>query len=192
MALQSPVAFADTLEAAQSGEEWAMTALWVELNPRLLRFLHVRHRDHVEDVASETWLRVNRNLPAFRGCEVEFRAWFFTIARCASIDWHRSMARRPAVIGGLELVHECAAPDDPVAATLDTLDTDAALALLTRIPSAQSEVILLRVIAGLDAVRVAKIVGRSTGAVRVLQHRGLRRLAALISEVDTPPPRAAL
>jgi RNA polymerase sigma-70 factor (ECF subfamily) len=100
------------------------------------------------------------------------------------------MARRPAVIGGLELVPDCASSDDPFAAILDTLDTCAALALLARIPSAQSEVILLRVIAGLDAARVAKIVGRSTGAVRVLQHRGLRRLAALMFEADAQPSRA--
>jgi RNA polymerase sigma-70 factor (ECF subfamily) len=191
MALRQPSSFADTLEAAQCGEEWGMTALWVELNPRLLRFLRVRHHDHVEDVASETWLRVNRNLRAFHGCEVEFRAWFFTIARCASIDWIRSIARRPAVIGGLDLVAEYASPDDPCAAILDTLDTDAALSLLALIPPSQSEVILLRVIAGLDAERVATIVGKSTGAVRVQQHRGLRHLAQLVSDANVPTRSAA-
>ena len=44
--------FADVLEAAQRGDEWAITTLWTDLNPPLLRYLRVRHRDCVDDVAS--------------------------------------------------------------------------------------------------------------------------------------------
>jgi RNA polymerase sigma-70 factor, ECF subfamily len=82
----------------------------------------------------------------------------------------------------------CAADDDPAETALETVDTDGALAMLARLPAAQSEVILLRVVAGLDAERVATIVGKSTGSVRVLQHRGLRRLAQLLVS-DRPDTR---
>jgi len=181
MALREPSTFADTLDAARRGDEWAISLLWTDLNPRLLRYLRVRHRDSVDDVASETWVRVNRSLSRFEGTDVEFRAWFFTVARSASIDWHRGAARRPNVVGNLDFVPDCTGDDDPAEAWIDTIDAKGALALLGRIPSAQSEVILLRVVAGLDAERVGQIIGKPVGTVRVLQHRGLRRLAQLLA-----------
>jgi RNA polymerase sigma-70 factor, ECF subfamily len=47
------------------------------------------------------------------------------------------------------------------------------------LPKDQAEIILLRVVAGLDTGQVARIVGKTPGAVRVAAHRGLRRLAAM-------------
>jgi len=64
---------------------------------------------------------------------------------------------------------------------LDRLDTQAALALVAQLASLQAEVIVLRVMAGLDVDSVARLVGRSPGAVRVAAHRGLRRLAQILA-----------
>ena len=54
-------------------------------------------------------------------------------------------------------------------------------ALVRALPADQAEVILLRTIAGLDVAQVAEVMGRRPGTVRVLQHRGLRRLAEVFS-----------
>ena len=56
------------------------------------------------------------------------------------------------------------------------------MAWLAELPSIQAEVILLRVVAGLDTETVAQLTGRSPGAVRVAAHRGLRRLAQILAE----------
>jgi RNA polymerase sigma-70 factor (ECF subfamily) len=64
---------------------------------------------------------------------------------------------------------------------MENISTEAAMALLSRLPEQQKEVIMLRVVAGLDTETVAKMLGTSTGAVRVAAHRGLRKLAALLS-----------
>lgn len=172
--------FADTLRCAQAGEEWAVASLWRELQPRLLRYLSSRDARAAEDVASETWLRVARNLRAFDGDEVEFRAWFFTIARRTLIDWQRRTGRRPATVA-LGEFNDPPSRDDPIAATIEAVETTQALELLARLPEDQAEVIRLRVIGGLDTSRVAEIVGKRPGTVRVLQHRGLRRLAELLA-----------
>jgi RNA polymerase sigma-70 factor, ECF subfamily len=55
--------------------------------------------------------------------------------------------------------------------------TRAALALVAELPADQAEVVALRVLGGLDVAEVARIVGKRPGTVRVLAHRGLRRLA---------------
>jgi len=54
--------------------------------------------------------------------------------------------------------------------------------LVARLPPHQAEVILLRVVAGLDTETVARLVGRNPGAVRVAAHRGLRRMAEILAE----------
>ena len=69
------------------------------------------------------------------------------------------------------------APDDPAAAAVEGASTRAAIALIATLPTDQAEAIALRVMAGLEVSRVAEIMGKPPGTVRVLTHRGLRRLA---------------
>ena len=181
--------FAELLEAAQAGDEWAVGCLWRELQPRVLRFLRARNVWAAEDVASETWLRVARNLRSFSGGEVEFRAWLFTIARRALIDWQRRSARRPksSLVGES---NELPSGDDPAGEAIEVLATRGALELVRLLPQDQAEVILLRVIGGLDVSNVAEVLGRPLGTVRVLQHRGLHRLAGLLGAVALSDERA--
>jgi RNA polymerase sigma-70 factor (ECF subfamily) len=63
---------------------------------------------------------------------------------------------------------------------LERISAEAVLALISALPPDQAEIIMLRVVAGLDTHAVARIVGKSPGAVRVAAHRGLRRLAAVV------------
>jgi RNA polymerase sigma-70 factor (ECF subfamily) len=135
-----------------------------------------------EDVAADTWLQVVRGLADFRGDEHAWRAWLFTTARRRAIDHARRRARRPA--GPLDEVPPGLLPPTPDAADLaiEQIGTRSAIALLAGLPAIQAEVILLRVVGGLDTETVAQLVGRSPGAVRVAAHRGLRRLAAILAE----------
>jgi RNA polymerase sigma-70 factor (ECF subfamily) len=64
---------------------------------------------------------------------------------------------------------------------MEHFSTESALALVSKLPPLQAEVILLRVVAGLDTESVAGLVGRSPGAVRVAAHRGLRTLAQILT-----------
>jgi RNA polymerase sigma-70 factor (ECF subfamily) len=173
--------FAETLAGAQGGEEWAVSVLWRAHHPLLLRFLRVRHRaSDVEDVASEVWIRVSRSLGRFEGTEGQFRAWLFSLARATSVDFYRRAGRRreqPSEHFGVALAP---AADEPETAAIDGMGTAAAVRMLALLPIDQAEVIALRVIAGLDTDRVAEIVGKRPGTVRVLQHRGLQRLASLL------------
>jgi RNA polymerase sigma-70 factor (ECF subfamily) len=178
------VDFDATLRAAQSGDDAAVGVLWEELNHRLVRFLRAREFDAAEDIASETWLTVASKLGQFRGSEVEFRAWLFTIARSRLVDWQRRRRRRPeALITNDELPEELA-PLDTEGAALAALDREAALRMIASLPSDQGDVILLRLLADLDVAQVAKIMGKRQGAVRMLQLRGLRTLEQLMHAAD--------
>jgi RNA polymerase sigma-70 factor (ECF subfamily) len=174
--------FADLLAAAQAGNEPAFSRLWRDGNPALLRYLRVIAPESAEDAAAETWLHVVRGLASFRGDEHAWRAWLFTTARRRVIDQARRRSRRPEK--ALEAAQPGQLPVTPDAADLamEHIDTRSALALVARLPPHQAEVILLRVVAGLDTETVARMVACTPGAVRVAAHRGLRRLAEFLAE----------
>jgi RNA polymerase sigma-70 factor (ECF subfamily) len=170
--------FGVTLASAQGGDEMAFACLFRDVQPALLRYLQVITPE-AEDVAGETWLQVVKGLPRFRGGEEAFRAWLFTIARHRAVDAGRSRSRRPdlplAVAGAVE---QPTVPDTADLA-LEAISTRSVLALIKTLPRDHAEIIMLRVVAGLDAADVARIVGKSPGAVRVTAHRALRRLSNL-------------
>jgi RNA polymerase sigma-70 factor (ECF subfamily) len=174
--------FGAVLAAAQRGDEAAFSRLWLDVNPALLRYLHLIAPAAAEDVAADTWVQVVRGLHGFRGDEAGWRAWLFTTARRRVIDSSRRRARRreePLVEVTAALLPATA---DAAEEAMERLGTRAAIRLLAELPPLQAEVILLRVVAGLDTDAVARLTGRSPGAVRVAAHRGLRRLAEMLAE----------
>jgi RNA polymerase sigma-70 factor (ECF subfamily) len=189
-------AFGVVLARAQAGDEAAFSRLFAEVQPALLRYLRVITPE-ADDVAGDTWLQVVTGLRGFRGEEEAFRAWLFTIARHRAADAGRSRARRPAVpVAVPEAAQGWAAqglgagqPLAPDAAdlALDGISARAVVALIATLPRDQAEVVMLRVVAGLEVADVARIVGKSPGAVRVAAHRALRRLAARLERASVTP-----
>jgi RNA polymerase sigma-70 factor, ECF subfamily len=172
--------FARVLAEAQGGCDDQFAVLWRDVNPALLRYLRVLAPEYAEDIAAETWVHVVRGLTRFTGDEAAWRAWLFTTARRRLLDQARLRQRRPAE--PLDEINAAEAPPAPDTAqlALDNIATQSALTLLTRLPSQQAEVIMLRVVAGLDTEAVAEMLGKTPGNVRVMAHRGLRRLEVLL------------
>jgi RNA polymerase sigma-70 factor, ECF subfamily len=169
--------FDDALVRARSGDETAFLRLWEKLHPRLLRYLRVLGCDEVDDVASETWLHVVRDLHRFDGGASDFRCWLFTIGRHRAIDASRKQRRsRGALLTAA--VAPVVDPNPVEDEVLDGLSTEQAVALVAGLSRDQAEAVALRIIAGLDTTAVARILGKSSGAVRIALHRGLRALAA--------------
>jgi RNA polymerase sigma-70 factor (ECF subfamily) len=194
-------AFGVVLARAQAGDEAAFARLFVDVQPALLRYLRVITPE-ADDVAGDTWLQVVTGLRGFRGEEEAFRAWLFTIARHRAADAARSRARRPAVpvavpeaaqgLTAQGLTAQGLTAGQPLAPdaadlALDGISARAVVALIATLPRDQAEVVMLRVVAGLEVADVARIVGKSPGAVRVAAHRALRRLAAHLERASVTP-----
>jgi RNA polymerase sigma-70 factor, ECF subfamily len=165
------------LARARSGDEAGFLELWRTLQPRLLRYLHVVGCDDPEDVASETWLQVVRDLHKFTGDQEDFRRWLFAVGRNRAIDAARARARHRVnpVADGFDGLADGQTVEDQV---LDGMSVRQAVAMLAGLSPDQAEAVALRVIAGLETTTVASILGKSPGAVRVALHRGLRALAS--------------
>lgn len=162
--------FPDVLAAAQCGAPWAFDRLYRELAPTVLGYLRLQGTPEPEDLASETFIGVFANLGSFAGDERAFRSWVFTIAHRRLTDERRRSGRRPALAD--------AAQANPVggdveAEALGLLDTQRVHRLCADLPPDQRAVLLLRMVADLTVEQTADVIGKSPGAVKQLQRRGL-------------------
>jgi RNA polymerase sigma-70 factor (ECF subfamily) len=170
------------LRAARRGDEEGFRRLYRAVQPGLLRYLRVLAPYDADDIASETWLQIARDVGKFAGNADDFRGWATTVARNRALDVHRRQSRRPQATDDFDLLAEVAGPDDTAYDATTALATQEALRLIARLPQDQAEAVLLRVVVGLDANRAAEILGKRPGAVRTSAYRGLNRLAAMLSE----------
>ena len=178
--------------AAQRGDPDAFRLLYRDTQPRLLRYLHTLTGDDAEDIASETWLHIARDLHTFHGNHDAFRGWAATIARHRALDHLRRHTRRPPAIPVPHTdLATLAALDDTATTALDAVATTAAIRLIATLPPDQAEAVLLRAVLGLDATRAAAVLGKRPGAVRTAAHRGLRTLAHHFEQTGQTPASSA-
>ncbi|MDG4786202.1 RNA polymerase sigma factor [Micromonospora sp. WMMD1102] len=187
-----PNELTELVRSAQDGDEEAFRLLYRELQPGLLRYLTVLVGADAEDVASETWLQIARDLDSFAGGP-GFRAWATRVARNRALDHLRHQRRRPSVPVPVEALSELPAAEDTAERATEGLATDSAVALIATLPRTEAEAVLLRAVMGLDAESTARVLGKRPGAVRTAAHRGLRRLAQLLAEDEAggPAPNGA-
>ena len=162
---------------AQQGDAEAFRLLYRDIQPRLMRYLHALAGQDAEDIASETWLQVTRDLPGFTGSYDGFRGWVATIARHRALDHLRRITRRPPALAlPAEDLAAWPAAADTAQTALDAVATQNAVALIATLPPDQAEAVLLRAVLGLDAQTAGHILGKRPGAIRTAAHRGLKTL----------------
>src|SRR6266699_1118879 len=138
---------------------------------------HTLAGQDAEDIASETWLQVTRDLPGFTGTYDGFRGWVATIARHRALDHLRRHARKPPALAiPAEDLATWPAADDTAQHALDAVATGNAIALIATLPPDQAEAVLLRAVLGLDAQTAGQVLDKRAGAIRTAAHRGLRTL----------------
>jgi RNA polymerase sigma-70 factor (ECF subfamily) len=168
--------FAAVLRGARTGDDSAWRALYAEFAPALLGYLRARRADHPDDLLGEVMLQIVRDLPGFDGDKSDFRAWAFTIAHHRLLDERRLRTRKPAEPmppPDLERVGPLGNTEDDA---LRGLSAERVGRILARLSPDQQNVILLRVLGELSTEQVAEIVGKTPGAVKALQHRGLEAI----------------
>uniref|UniRef100_A0AAU3GRQ2 RNA polymerase sigma factor n=1 Tax=Streptomyces sp. NBC_01401 TaxID=2903854 RepID=A0AAU3GRQ2_9ACTN len=173
--------------AAQDGDEDAFRTVYRAVHPRLLGYIRTLVGEpDAEDVASESWLQIARDLARFSGDADRFRGWAARIARNRSLDHIRMRGRRPAIGGDESELAAEAAESDTAGEALESLATGRAISLIAQLPQDQAEAVVLRVVIGLDAKSAARTLGKRPGAVRTAAHRGLKRLAELVGADHGP------
>lgn len=176
----------EVISRAQQGDGEALGHLWREYNHLLLRYFRGKRMAEPEDLASNVWIEVASSLHRFEGDEHDFRRWLFTIAARRRIDDIRSTKRRQGheernTPAADELISPSAGEDAERSQALER-----ALELVGTLPADQREAVMLRVVADLNVSDVAAIMNRREGSVRVLVHRGLKKLSEAVAVTEQP------
>ena len=164
-----------TVAAARAGDRAAFGLLWRELSPRVAAYLRSHGVADADDVTSDVFLAVFRQVGRFSGGGAAFRALVFTVAHRRQVDWHRQRARRGAWLTLDEAGPGPAVPSAESAA-LALLGDERVVAVLATLTPDQRSVLALRVVADLSLEETAAVLGKDLGAVKSLQHRALARL----------------
>lgn len=136
------------------------------------------HHD-AEDVTERSFLAALGAIDRFRDEGASFRAWLFRIAHNELANALRSRGRRATT--RLDAVAEPEGGEDPAGALDRADDARRVRHALEALSEERRQVIVLRFVDGLSAAEIGEVLGRSEGAIRVLQHRALRELATLLA-----------
>jgi RNA polymerase sigma-70 factor (ECF subfamily) len=177
--------FESLLAAARAREAWALERLYAALAPAVAGFLRVQHAAEPDDLTSEVFVGVLRNLGSFRGDEKHFRSWVFTIAYRRLTDERRASGRRP-LAQSLDDTPDPVDPGDIQADVERLLATHRVRDLCAPLPPAQRDVLLLRLVGRLTIDEIARLLGRSRGAVKALQRRGLATVSQRLEREGVP------
>ena len=170
----------ELVQHAQALEESALADLYSTYYPRVYNyaFLQLGDIQAAEDLASEVMLKVLESIRNYRFRGTPFSAWVFRIARNRLIDLHRRRKRRGEVDLTAPLAAVQISPEVLAERALDRGQIHLALKYLT---DEQRQVIVLKFIEGFDNASIARILRRSEGAVKSLQHRALNSLRRIMS-----------
>jgi RNA polymerase sigma-70 factor, ECF subfamily len=174
----------DDLAAARRRDPAAVARLYTAYAPELLRMFEAAVGDQrqAEDLTGTTFVSAIESLPRFRGPIEALGGWLFQIARHDLYDHRRrqSRSRIEPLEDNLNEAAQVAGADDPEELALDRVDADRVVAAMRQLSEDQRQVLLLRMAGGFTAPEVAEILGKTTGAVKALQHRGLSSLARVL------------
>jgi len=171
------------VELARGGDADAFGLLYDHYQPSIYRFLYYRTRSVVvaEDLTSETFFRALRNMASFRWQGKDFGAWLMTIARNLATD-HFKAGRTRLEMTTEDMGQHDDATEGPETAVLASLTNEILLQALTELPNEQKDCLVMRFLQGMSIAETAQVLGRSEGAIKQLQLRGVRNLAKLMPE----------
>ena len=186
------------VERAGRGDQQAIGRLYDAYISSLYRFCLARvgNETDAEDLTEEIFLKVMRAvagfewrpLPLGEGGEERspFRAWLFRIARNHVVSHYRRTASRPTageVPEWIEDQHRGPAEMAELSMTVDEV-----FEAVEQLPQAQREVILLRFGSGLSVAETAEALEKNQTNVKVLQHKGIKKLKEILVESRQLPP----
>ncbi|MGY1630167.1 ECF subfamily RNA polymerase sigma factor, BldN family [Geodermatophilus sp. SYSU D01186] len=181
--VEAPLDVWQLVRRAQEGDAEAFGQLYDHYVTMVYRYLYHRVGDQAlaEDLTSETFVRALRRIDSlsFQGRDVG--AWLVTIARNLVLD-HVKSSRFRLEVTTADMRDADLATEGPEDAVVQQLTNEQLLACIRQLGGEQQECISLRFLQGLSVSETAAVMGKKDGAIKALQHRAVRRLAALLPE----------
>ena len=173
--LNTDLAPPDLLDRARRGDGEAWSHIVLSFGPKVQGYARGKGIADAEDVVQDVFTAAARGIGSFEGDWDAFRSWIFSIAYRQIVNRYRSRARHYEELPATLVDEHQVGPDQEV--VLREMASEAVMALDV-LSDVERDVVLLRLIAGLDTADVAKAVGKREGNVRVIQFRALSKVRA--------------
>src|SRR6266581_1616764 len=164
------------VERAQQGDRDALEELYLIHFDRIYSYLHVSvsNRHDAEDLTTQTFLKMLESIGRFRWQSAPFSAWLFRIAHNLAMDHFRARKR----VQPEEEVPEPIGSEEPSAEleAMQSIGRQSMLELIEKLSPEQQQVLTLKFVFNFPNADVAKILDKTEGAIKSLQHRALASL----------------
>ncbi len=173
----------DLIRRAQDGEISAVGVLYDRHHELIFRYvwLRVHNEQLAEDLTGEIFEKMVINLPDYQLRGVPFRAWLYRIAHNLVVDHYRKESHHTLVplyqAEGVRMKN-----NNPASVVEHQLTLEEVRQALNKLTPSQREAVILRFLVGLSLHEVALALGKTVGAVKSLQHRGLVALRKALSQ----------
>lgn len=172
------------IEQAQNGNSYSFGKLYDRYAERIYRFIFLKtgHKSDAEDLLHEVFLSGWRTVGTYklRG-GIPFTSWLYRIASNRVIDWYRAQKHGASLDEMAEsntLPVELASTSHT--ALLEALDRgfemETVMKGVRELEDVQQTVLLMRFVEDLSPEEVGHAIGKTAGAVRLIQHRALTKL----------------
>lgn len=174
------------VECAVAGDANAFGELYLLHMDAIYRYVYYRvgETSDAEDLTEQVFLKAWEALPGYKQRGNPFTSWLYRIAHNAVVDHHRRQKPTVTMSSPEQVDWEGEQPtslERVVEAVIKAEEATALAAAIAQLPEEQQQVIILRFVEGLRHAEVARVVGKSEGACRVIQHRALTALNQLLS-----------
>jgi RNA polymerase sigma-70 factor (ECF subfamily) len=170
----------ELLQQAREYDAQALAKIYNRYAEPIYRYLYRYLGDaaQAEDLTSEVFLRLLRVLNTPRAPRDQIQGWLYRVAHNLAMDWFRQQAKG----GTLAPNEDLPAEDSSPLAELERRQAQGRLrAAIRELTVDQQRVILLRFGQGCRIAEVSQLMDKSEGAVKILQHRAIRRLRKLLA-----------
>jgi RNA polymerase sigma-70 factor, ECF subfamily len=164
------------IRAAQRGDEHAFGELYNAYVHDIYRYILYRigNPETAQDLTAEVFLRVVEGLVKYQDRQIPLLAWLYRIAHARVIDHYR----RSKTAGEQEDIEtvDLQTEDDLDSQLNANFKQEKLILAIRKLTSEQQQVILLRFIEGYNIQQTADVLGKSLGAVKMIQRRALQAM----------------
>ena len=167
---------------AQARDAEAFGRLYEAYFDKIFRYVAIKigSRVEAEDLTQQVFMNALESINSYKVREVPFSAWLYRIAHNQVVDCLRKRSRRPTLV--LDESLPLPADDDQVADTELKLETKELIEATKKLTKSQQEVIALRFGAEMPIAEVARLLGKTEGAVKAMQHSAVAALRRIMCE----------
>ncbi len=169
------------LEQAAEYDPVVLGQIYDEYSEKIYNYIYYRvgDRDLAQDLMAEVFLKALDAIKVYRGWHTSLSGWLYRIAHNLVADHFRAKPMKEALPLDEQLIADEGNPALVVSQMLTQQRLRAAVNSLTE---DQQQVVILKFVEEMSNADVARILGKTEGAVKSLQHRALASLRRYLEE----------